>query len=62
MEMKAIADRFTIEEAAFMAIDAGADIVLYRFAEDAAKAVASLREALKTKKLKKEKNWRVRLK
>ena len=55
MEMKAIADRHSIEEAAFLAIDAGADMVLYRFPEDAAKAVASLRDALKTKKLKKEK-------
>ncbi len=55
MEMKAIADRYSIEEAAFLAIDAGADILLYRFPEDAMRATASLREALKTKRLKKEK-------
>ena len=55
MEMKAIADRYTTEEAAFLAIDAGADVLLYRKPEEAAKAVLSLREALKTKKLKKEK-------
>lgn len=55
MEMKAIADRYTTEEAAVMAIDAGADILLYRKPEEAAKAVQSLREALKTKKLKKDK-------
>lgn len=55
MEMKAIADKYTIEEAAFLAIDAGADMLLYRFPEDAAKAIESLRECLKTKKLKKDK-------
>jgi beta-N-acetylhexosaminidase len=55
MEMKAIADRYTTAEAAFLAIDAGADVLLYRNPEEAAKAVLSLRDALKTKKLKKEK-------
>ncbi len=55
MEMKAIADRFSVEESAFLAMDAGTDMLLYRKTEDAAKAVVSLREALKTKKLKKEK-------
>lgn len=55
MEMKAIADRYSTEEAAFLAIDAGADMLLYRTPERAALAVQSLREALKTKKLKKEK-------
>jgi beta-N-acetylhexosaminidase len=55
MEMKAIADRYSIEEAAFLAIDAGADVLLYRFPEDAMKATQSLRDSLKTKRLKKEK-------
>lgn len=55
MEMKAIADRYSIEEAAFLAIDAGADIVLYRFLDDAVRAAHSLRDCLKTKRLKKEK-------
>jgi beta-N-acetylhexosaminidase len=55
MEMKAIADRYSIEEAALLAVDAGADVLLYRKTEQAAKAIQSLREALKTKKLKKEK-------
>jgi len=55
MEMKAIADRYSVEEAAFLAIDAGTDMLLYRFSEDAAKAAESLRQALKTKRLKKEK-------
>lgn len=54
MEMKAIADKWSIEEAALMAMQAGTDILLYRFSEDAAKAVKALREALKTKTLKKD--------
>lgn len=54
MEMKAIADRFSIEEAAVKALKAGTDILLYRFAEDAMKALAAIREAAKTKELKKD--------
>lgn len=54
MEMKAISDRFTIEEAAVKALKAGTDILLYRFAEDAMKALAAVREAVKTKVLKKD--------
>ncbi len=34
LEMKAISDRFTIEQSAVKALKAGADILLYRFAED----------------------------
>ncbi len=55
MEMKAIADRHSIEEAAVLAMDAGTDMLLYRYSEDAARAIQAIREALKTKKLKKEK-------
>ena len=55
MEMKAIAEKHPLEEAAFMAMDAGADMLLYRDPTSAMKVVASLKEALKSKKLKKEK-------
>lgn len=55
MEMKAIADRYSIEEAAVLALDAGTDMLLYRFPEDAIKATQAIREALKTKRLKKDK-------
>jgi beta-N-acetylhexosaminidase len=54
MEMKAIADRFTIEEAAVMAINAGTDMLLYRFMEDADKALKAIREAVKKRTIKKE--------
>lgn len=51
MEMKAISDRFSYEEAAVMAIDAGADIVLYRSMETAQKAYNGLKEAVDSGKL-----------
>jgi beta-N-acetylhexosaminidase len=54
MEMKAITDKWSIEEAAVMAVNAGADMLLYRFPEDTVRAVGALREALKTKKIRKE--------
>lgn len=54
MEMKAIADRFSIEESAVKAMKAGADILLYRFSEDAAKALGAIREAVKVKDIKKD--------
>jgi len=52
MEMKAIADRYGVEEAAAMAISAGADIVEYRSMEMARKALEGLKEAYRTKKIK----------
>jgi beta-N-acetylhexosaminidase len=55
MEMKAIAEKHTAEEAAFLALDAGSDMLLYRDPATAMRVVASLKEALKSKKLKKEK-------
>jgi len=55
MEMKAITEKYSVEEAVFLAVDAGADMLLYRAPTDAMKAVATLRDSLKTKKLKKEK-------
>ena len=54
MEMKAVADRFGIEEAAVMAMNAGTDMLLYRFMEDADKALKSIREAVKKRTIKKE--------
>lgn len=54
MEMKAIADKYTIEEAALMAINAGTDMLLYRFSEDAARALNAIREASKKRLMKKE--------
>lgn len=52
MQMKAIADRYSTEEAAVMAVAAGADIIEYRDMEEAQKAYEGLKEAIKTKKLK----------
>ena len=52
MQMKAITDNYSVEEAAVMAINAGSDIVEYREMEYAKKALAGLKEALKTKELK----------
>lgn len=54
MEMKAVSDRFSIEEAAVMAINAGTDMLLYRFMEDAVKALSAIREAVKKRSIKKE--------
>ncbi len=54
MEMKAIADKYTIEEAALMALTAGTDMLLYRFMDDAKKALAAIREAVKKKSIKRE--------
>ena len=54
MEMKAIADRYSIEEAAVKALNAGVDMLLYRFSEDAKRACLAINEAVKTKLIKKE--------
>jgi beta-N-acetylhexosaminidase len=54
MEMKAVADRFSIEEAAVLALNAGTDILLYRFLEDATKALGAIRKATKERVIKKE--------
>jgi beta-N-acetylhexosaminidase len=54
MEMKAITDKFSIEEAAVLAMNAGTDMLLYRFMEDADKALKSIREAVKKRTIKKE--------
>ena len=54
MEMKAVADKYTTEEAAVMALAAGADMLLYGHMEEAQKALISIREASKKKTLKRE--------
>lgn len=54
MEMKAIADKYTIEESAVMALAAGTDMLLYRFMDDAKKALGAIRGAVKKKTLKRE--------
>lgn len=54
MEMKAVADRFSIEEAAIMALNAGTDMLLYRFMDDARKALEAVREATKKRNIQKE--------
>ncbi len=54
MDMKAISDRYTTEEAALLAINAGADILMYRNMDNAIKAVNVIREHSKKRLMKKE--------
>lgn len=54
MEMKAISDKYTIEDAALMALGAGADMLMYRQMDDAKKALGAIREAVKKKTLKRD--------
>ena len=54
MQMKAISDRFTTEEAAVMALNAGSDMLLYRDMAEAGKALSAIREAVKKRSIKKE--------
>ena len=54
MEMKAIADKFTTEEAAVMAMMAGADMLMYKNLPQAKKALSAIRDAVKKKVLKKD--------
>ena len=54
MEMKAVADRFSVEEAAVLAMNAGTDMLLYRFMEDADKALKAIRENVKKRAIRKE--------
>jgi beta-N-acetylhexosaminidase len=52
MEMKAVTDKYSTGEAAIMALEAGADIVMYRSLEETVKAYEAVREAVKTQRLK----------
>jgi beta-N-acetylhexosaminidase len=54
MQMKAIDDRYSVEEAAVMAINAGADIVEYKDMAYAKKALEGLKKAEKDQLLLKE--------
>lgn len=54
MEMKAISDKYTTEDAALMALNAGTDMLLYRHMEEAKKALLAIREAAKKRTIKKE--------
>lgn len=51
MDMKAITDHFPPEESAVMALNAGADLLIYRTFETAKFAYESINQALKTKKI-----------
>lgn len=53
MEMKAVADRFTNEEAAIKALSAGADIIMYRSFEKTKSAYEAVMQAIKEQKLNK---------
>ncbi|MCK5883032.1 MAG: beta-N-acetylhexosaminidase [Bacteriovoracaceae bacterium] len=52
MQMKAIADNWTIEEAAIMALEAGSDMLCYRDIESCKKGLGSIKDAMKIKRLK----------
>ncbi len=54
MDMKAISDRYATEEAALLAINAGADMLMYRNMDNAVKAVNVIREHSKKRLMKKE--------
>lgn len=54
MQMKAVSAKYPTEEAAVLAIRAGADMLLYKDMEEARKAASALREAAKKRILKKE--------
>ncbi|MAZ49091.1 MAG: beta-N-acetylhexosaminidase [Halobacteriovoraceae bacterium] len=53
MEMKAVADRFTNEEAAIKALNAGADIIMYRSLEKTKSAYEAVMQAIKEQTLNK---------
>ena len=52
MQMKAITENYSVEDATILALNAGADMLIYRDMEFAKKAVAAINSALKTKTLK----------
>ena len=54
MQMGAIVNRYGIGEAASMAVNAGADILIYRDMGKAADALKALQEDVRTKKIKNE--------
>ncbi len=54
MQMKAISDNYSTETAAVMAINAGADMLLYKDLHEAEKALGAIREGAKKRTIKKE--------
>lgn len=54
LDMRAISDKFTPEEAAVMALKAGTDMLLFREFESAERAVGAIREASKKRVIKNE--------
>ncbi len=52
MEMKAITEKYPVEEAAIQAVKAGADILIYRSMEFAQQALEGLKRAKRDKKIK----------
>ena len=54
LEMKAISDRFSLEEASVLAMNAGADMIIVRSTDAAQKALLAIREGLKKRTIKKE--------
>lgn len=51
MQMKAVADRYTVPEAAVLSLLAGSDMLCYRDAEHAKMGLEGVKEAMKTKRL-----------
>jgi beta-N-acetylhexosaminidase len=54
LEMRAISDRFSLEEASVLAMNAGADMIILRSIESSQKALHAIREGLKKRIIKKE--------
>ena len=52
MQMQAIADNYSVEEAATFALCAGTDILIYRDMNKAEEALAAINNALKLKNIK----------
>lgn len=52
--MKAIADRFSPEEASVLALNAGTDMLKFKSMEEAKKALGAIREAVKKRQIRKE--------
>ncbi|MCB9094995.1 MAG: beta-N-acetylhexosaminidase [Halobacteriovoraceae bacterium] len=54
MEMKAIADNYSMEESTFYSFDGGADILIYRTMEKAQESLEALKMLVKTQKISKK--------
>lgn len=54
MQMKAIADNYSTEEAAILALQAGTDMLVYRDMSEAQKALQGIKDSMKTMDLKNE--------